>query len=50
MIENDPLLDWERDKQLFGGLIAAKLEKRLQHWKDKQEEEYLRLYRQHTSI
>lgn len=52
MKRNDanPPLDWERDKGLFGGLIAAKLEKRLQYWKERQEEEFLRLYRQYNSF
>lgn len=49
-MQNDPLLDYEREKGLFGGLIAKQLEDRLKHWKERQEEEYLRLYRQYNSF
>lgn len=49
MKSNSPL-DWEKEKGLFGGLIAKQLEDRLKYWKEKQEEEFLRLYRQYNSF
>jgi len=48
--ENDPSLDWERDKQSARRLARAMLEKRLGYWREKQEQLYLEMYRSATSI
>lgn len=48
--ENDPALDWERDKQSARRLARAMLEKRLGYWREKQEQLYLEMYRTATSI
>ncbi len=48
--ENDPALDWERDKHSARRLARAMLEKRLGYWREKQEQLYLEMYRSATSI
>ena len=50
MIENDPGLDYEHDKRSVIQLATAKLERRLQYWREKEQEEILRRYRLITSI
>jgi hypothetical protein len=50
MIENDPELDYEHDKRSVIQLATAKLEHRLQYWRDKEQEEILKRYRLVTSI
>ena len=48
--ENDPALDWEREKYSSRRLARAMLEKRLAYWREKQEQLYLEMYRTATSI
>ena len=50
MIENDPELDYEHDKRSVIQLATAKLERRLQYWREKEQEEILKRYRLVTSI
>lgn len=50
MVENDPLLDWERQEGFFKELVAKQLEQRLKYWKQRQEDQYLRLYRLYNSF
>jgi hypothetical protein len=47
---SDPLLDWDQDKRSVMQLATAKLERRLQYWKEKEQEEILKRYRLITSI
>ena len=48
--ENDPALDWEREKQSARRLARTMLERRLAYWREKQEQLYLEMYRTATSI
>jgi hypothetical protein len=48
--ENDPLLDWDHDKRSVMPVITAKLERRLEWWRKKEQEEILKRYRLVTSI
>jgi hypothetical protein len=43
-------LDWDHDKRSVMQLATAKLERRLQYWKEKEQEEILKRYRLITSI
>lgn len=43
-------LDWDHDKRNVMQLATAKLERRLQYWKEKEQEEILKRYRLITSI
>jgi hypothetical protein len=43
-------LDWDHDKRSVMQLATAKLERRLQYWREKEQEEILRRYRLVTSI
>jgi len=47
---SDPLLDWDYDKRSVMQLATAKLERRLQYWREKEQEEILKRYRLVTSI
>lgn len=47
---SDPLLDWDHDKRSVMQLATAKLERRLQYWREKEQEEILKRYRLITSI
>lgn len=48
--ENDPALDWEREKLGSRRLARAMLEKRLAYWRERQEQLYLEMYRSATSV
>jgi hypothetical protein len=50
MIDNDLELDYEHDKRSVIQLATAKLERRLQYWREKEQEEILKRYRLVTSI
>ena len=43
-------LDYEHDKRSVMQLTTAKLERKLQYWREKEQEEILRRYRLVTSI
>jgi hypothetical protein len=43
-------LDYEHDKRSVMQLATAKLERRLQYWREKEQEEILKRYRLITSI
>lgn len=43
-------LDWDHDKRSVMQLATAKLERRLQYWREKEQEEILKRYRLITSI
>jgi len=43
-------LDYDHDKRSVMQLTTAKLERRLQYWKEKEQEEILKRYRLITSI
>jgi hypothetical protein len=47
---SDLLLDWDHDKRSVMQLATAKLERRLQYWREKEQEEILKRYRLVTSI
>jgi hypothetical protein len=47
---SDPLLDWEHDKRTVMQLATAKLERRFQYWREKEQKEILKRYRLITSI
>jgi hypothetical protein len=47
---SDPLLDWDHDKRSVMHLATTKLERRLQYWREKEQEEILKRYRLITSI
>ena len=47
---SDSLLDWDHDKRSVMQLTTARLERRLQYWREKEQEEILKRYRLVTSI
>jgi hypothetical protein len=47
---SDASLDWDHDKRTVMQLTTAKLERRLQYWREKEQKEILRRYRLVTSI
>jgi hypothetical protein len=49
-LANHSDLDWDHDKRSVMQLATAKLERRLQYWKEKEQEEILKRYRLITSI
>jgi hypothetical protein len=49
-LANHSELDWVHDKRSVMQLTTAKLERRLQYWREKEQEEILKRYRLITSI
>ena len=50
LVSHSEHLDWDHDKRTVMQLATAKLERRLQYWREKEQEEILKRYRLITSI